>query len=32
VLGGLLARQFGLSRAQLATVFPAAEPRDLGLM
>jgi uncharacterized protein (DUF1501 family) len=32
VLGGLLARQFGLSRAQLATVFPAAQPRDLGLM
>jgi uncharacterized protein (DUF1501 family) len=32
VLGGLLARQFGLSPTQLATVFPAAQPRDLGLM
>ena len=32
LLGGLLARQFGLSPAQLATVFPGAEPRDLGLI
>jgi len=32
LLGGLLARQFGLSPAQLATVFPGAEPRELGLL
>jgi uncharacterized protein (DUF1501 family) len=32
VLGGLLQRQFGLSPAQLAAVFPRAEPRDLGLV
>jgi uncharacterized protein (DUF1501 family) len=32
VLGGLLARQFGLSPAQQAAVFPGAQPRDLGLI
>lgn len=32
LLGGLLARQFGLSPAQLASVFPGAEPRELGLL
>jgi uncharacterized protein (DUF1501 family) len=32
LFGGLLARQFGLSPAQLATVFPGAEPRELGLI
>ena len=32
LLGGLLARQFGLSPAQLAGVFPGAEARDLGLL
>ena len=31
VLGGLLARQFGLSARALDTVFPGAKPRDLGL-
>ena len=32
VLGGLLQRQFGLSAAQMAAVFPQAETRDLGLV
>ena len=32
VLGGLLARQFGLGAAALQTVFPGARPRDLGLV
>ena len=32
LLGGLLARQFGLSPAQLAGVFPGAEAKDLGLL
>lgn len=32
LLGGLMARQFGLSPAQLASVFPGAEVRDLGLV
>ena len=32
LLGGLWARQFGLSAAALATVFPGASPRDLGLL
>lgn len=32
LLGGLLARLFGLSPAALAGVFPAATPRDLGLI
>ncbi|MEI6759389.1 MAG: DUF1501 domain-containing protein [Betaproteobacteria bacterium] len=32
LLGGLLARQFGLSPTQLASVFPGAESRDLGLI
>jgi uncharacterized protein (DUF1501 family) len=32
VLGGLLARQFALSTAQVQTVFPGAKPRDLGLL
>jgi uncharacterized protein (DUF1501 family) len=32
VLGGLFQRQFGLRAAQLAQVFPAASPRDLGLL
>jgi len=32
VLGGLLQRQFSLSAAQTAAVFPQAEPRDLGLL
>jgi uncharacterized protein (DUF1501 family) len=32
LLGGLLQRQFDLSPAQLAAVFPRAEPRDLGLV
>jgi uncharacterized protein (DUF1501 family) len=32
VLGGLLQRQFALSRAQLDLVFPGATPRDLGLV
>jgi len=31
-IGGLLARQFALSPAQLARVFPGAAPRDLGLV
>ena len=32
VLGGLLQRQFGLSPAQLAAVFPGAQARDLHLI
>jgi uncharacterized protein (DUF1501 family) len=32
LLAGLLARQFGLSPAQLANVFPGAEARDLNLL
>ena len=32
LLGGLLARQFGLSPTQLAGVFPGAEAKDLGLL
>jgi uncharacterized protein (DUF1501 family) len=32
VLGGLLARQFALSAAQVQTVFPGSLPRDLGLL
>jgi len=32
VLGGLLQRQFGLSPAQVATVFPDSEARDVGLL
>jgi uncharacterized protein (DUF1501 family) len=32
LLGGLLARQFALSPAQLQTVFPGAKPRDWGLV
>ena len=32
LLGGLLQRQFGLSPAQLAAVFPGAQVRDLGLL
>ncbi|MCH7342030.1 DUF1501 domain-containing protein [Pelomonas sp. CA6] len=32
VLGGLFARQWGLSPAQLDAVFPGAGPRDLGLL
>jgi len=32
LLGGLLARQFGLSPTQLAGVFPGAEARDLRLL
>jgi uncharacterized protein (DUF1501 family) len=32
LFGGLLARQFGLSPAQLATVFPGAAPLELGLI
>ena len=32
LLGGLLQRQFGLSAAQLATVFPGAQVRDWGLI
>ncbi len=32
VLGGLWQRQFGLSAAALARVFPAAAPRDLALI
>nr|WP_295077584.1 DUF1501 domain-containing protein [uncultured Roseateles sp.] len=32
VLGGLFQRQYGLSAAQLARVFPAAKARDLGLL
>ena len=32
VLGGLMSRQFGLSVAALARVFPGAQPRDLGLV
>jgi uncharacterized protein (DUF1501 family) len=31
-LGGLFQRQFDLSPAQLAQVFPGAKPRDLGLL
>jgi uncharacterized protein (DUF1501 family) len=31
VFGGLFRRMYGLSDAQLATVFPGAGPRDLGL-
>jgi uncharacterized protein (DUF1501 family) len=31
VLGGLFARLYGLSAAQLATVFPGSAPTDLGL-
>jgi uncharacterized protein (DUF1501 family) len=32
VLGGLLARQFALTPAQVDRVFPGAVPRDLGLL
>jgi len=32
VLGGLMQRQFGLSPAQLAVVFPGAKGKDLGLI
>ena len=32
VLGGLLARQFGLNSSQLDKVFPGAQPVDLGLV
>ena len=32
VLGGVLARQFALSPAQLDQVFPGAQPKDLGLV
>ena len=32
VIGGLLQRQYGLSAAQLAQVFPGAQPRDIGLL
>jgi uncharacterized protein (DUF1501 family) len=32
VLGGLLRRTFGLSEANLATVFPGSKPRDLQLV
>lgn len=32
ILGGLLARQFGLNRNQLAQVFPGVAPTDLGLL
>jgi uncharacterized protein (DUF1501 family) len=32
VLGGLLARQFALTPAQVDRVFPGARPRDLGLV
>jgi uncharacterized protein (DUF1501 family) len=32
LLGGLLARQFGLSAAALEKVFPGARPQDLGLL
>ena len=32
MLGGLLARLYGLSPAQIARVFPQAPPVDLGLV
>ena len=32
LLGGLLQRQFGLSAAQVASVFPSAQARDLSLL
>jgi uncharacterized protein (DUF1501 family) len=32
VLGGLLARQFALSPAQLDQVFPGARTKDIGLL
>jgi uncharacterized protein (DUF1501 family) len=32
LLGGLLARQFGLSPGQLAGVFPGSQAKDLGLL
>ncbi len=32
LLGGLFARLYGLSAAQLASVFPGTPPRDLGLV
>ncbi|RTL45747.1 MAG: DUF1501 domain-containing protein [Burkholderiales bacterium] len=32
LFGGLARRMYGLSDAQLATVFPGARPRDLGLV
>jgi uncharacterized protein (DUF1501 family) len=32
LLGGLMARQFGLSTAQLAQVFPGAQPKDFKLI
>jgi uncharacterized protein (DUF1501 family) len=32
VLGGLFARLYGLSSAQLAQVFPGATPKDLGMV
>lgn len=32
VAGGLLSRQFGLTAAQLQTVFPGAQPKDLSLL
>ncbi len=32
ILGGLFARLWGLSNARLASVFPGATPRDLGLV
>ncbi|MBV8379417.1 MAG: DUF1501 domain-containing protein [Paucibacter sp.] len=32
MLGGVLGRMYGLNAAQLATIFPNAQPRDLGLV
>ena len=32
LLGGVMARQFGLNAKQLAQVFPGATPRDIGLV
>jgi uncharacterized protein (DUF1501 family) len=32
LLGGILQRQFGLGPAQVATVFPGAQVRDVGLL
>ena len=32
LIGGVLKRGYGLSQAQLATVFPATQPADLALI
>jgi len=32
VLGGLFAKLYGLSATDVATIFPSAKPRDIGLV